>query len=88
MTILSEPPVASSEQDPGDRKAARKRSFGSAAVSWVTSTDHKVIGYMYLVTATFWFFAADHQRAALEFDIDHMQSHSLRAAFLSTVATL
>ncbi|MCF8528169.1 MAG: cbb3-type cytochrome c oxidase subunit I, partial [Candidatus Nanopelagicales bacterium] len=58
MTILSEPPVASSEQEPGDRKAARKRSFGSAAVSWVTSTDHKVIGYMYLVTATFWFFAA------------------------------
>ncbi len=58
MTILSEPPVASSEQDLGDRKAARKRSFGSAAVSWVTSTDHKVIGYMYLVTATFWFFAA------------------------------
>ncbi|MCF8538170.1 MAG: cytochrome c oxidase subunit I, partial [Candidatus Nanopelagicales bacterium] len=47
-----------SEQEPGDRKAARKRSFGSAAVSWVTSTDHKVIGYMYLVTATFWFFAA------------------------------
>jgi len=58
MTILSEPPVASSEQELGDRKAARKRSFGSAAVSWVTSTDHKVIGYMYLVTATFWFFAA------------------------------
>ena len=27
-------------------------------VSWLTSTDHKVIGYMYLMLATFWFFAA------------------------------
>ena len=27
-------------------------------VSWLTSTDHKVIGYMYLILATFWFFAA------------------------------
>ena len=58
MTILSEPPVTSTESTPADRKAARKRSFGSAAVSWVTSTDHKVIGYMYLITATLWFFIA------------------------------
>jgi cytochrome c oxidase subunit 1 len=58
MTILSEPPVTSTESTPADRKAARKRSFGSAAVSWVTSTDHKVIGYMYLITATMWFFIA------------------------------
>jgi cytochrome c oxidase subunit 1 len=58
MTILSEPPVTSTESTPIDRKAARKRSFGSAAVSWVTSTDHKVIGYMYLITATMWFFIA------------------------------
>ena len=58
MTILSEPPVTSTESTPIDRKAARKRSFGSAAVSWVTSTDHKVIGYMYQITATMWFFIA------------------------------
>ena len=31
---------------------ARKRSLGSAVVGWVTTTDHKVIGNLYLITAT------------------------------------
>ncbi len=32
----------------------RKRS-GSVVVRWITSTDHKVIGYMYLMTSFAWF---------------------------------
>src|SRR5665647_2066705 len=31
------------------------RSPGRAVISWVTSTDHKTIGYMYLVTSFAWF---------------------------------
>ena len=31
------------------------RSLGRAVISWVTSTDHKTIGYMYLVTSFAWF---------------------------------
>ncbi|HHX48186.1 MAG TPA: cytochrome ubiquinol oxidase subunit I, partial [Brevibacterium sp.] len=34
------------------RKVERK---GNLLVNWVTSTDHKVIGYMYLITSFIWF---------------------------------
>ncbi len=34
---------------------ARKHSLGSQVIRWVTSTDHKTIGYMYLI-ASFMFF--------------------------------
>ena len=56
MTILSDR-VVQSEQAPQLPKR-KKKSPGSMVVSWLTSTDHKVIGYMYLMLATFWFFAA------------------------------
>ncbi|PKQ17531.1 MAG: cytochrome c oxidase subunit I [Actinobacteria bacterium HGW-Actinobacteria-8] len=32
-----------------------RRSHGSVVVRWITSTDHKVIGYMYLGTSFAWF---------------------------------
>lgn len=28
---------------------------GNVIVNWVTSTDHKVIGYMYLISSVVWF---------------------------------
>ena len=28
---------------------------GNVIVSWMTSTDHKVIGYMYLISSVVWF---------------------------------
>ena len=37
---------------------ARKQGFGSTLVSWLTSTDHKVIGYLYLYTAFGFFLIA------------------------------
>ncbi|WP_054953505.1 aa3-type cytochrome oxidase subunit I [Flaviflexus massiliensis] len=29
----------------------KKQSFGKIAISWITSTDHKTIGYMYLISS-------------------------------------
>jgi cytochrome c oxidase subunit I len=79
MTILSEPPVSSPESTPVDRKEARKRSWGAAAVNWTTSTDHKLIGYMYLITATLWFFLAGLMALAIraELAVPGMQFVSL-----------
>ena len=31
------------------------RSLGKIAVSWLTTTDHKVLGYMYLITSFVFF---------------------------------
>lgn len=38
--------------------SAPARGLGRAVVSWITSTDHKVIGYLYLITSFFWFIVA------------------------------
>jgi cytochrome c oxidase subunit 1 len=54
MTILNDPPVTTAQPAP----AKRQKSPGQKVISWVTSTDHKVIGYMYLATSLFWFFLA------------------------------
>ena len=35
--------------------APRRQTLGRTIVKWVTSTDHKTIGYMYLITAFLWF---------------------------------
>ncbi len=54
MTLLNEP-VAPAQ---AAAIAPPKKRLGSVVVSWITSTDHKVIGYMYLMLATFYFFLA------------------------------
>lgn len=56
MTMLSDRVVPADQVPQLPRR--KKKSPGSMVVSWLTSTDHKVIGYMYLTLATFWFFAA------------------------------
>jgi len=56
MTILNDRPTTGTT--PPAPRPVRQKSLGSMVVSWVTSTDHKVIGYMYLITATLWFFIA------------------------------
>ncbi|HVX07658.1 cytochrome c oxidase subunit I [Humibacter sp.] len=43
----------STERRPGATTSARRK--GNILVSWLTSTDHKVIGYLYLVTTFFYF---------------------------------
>ncbi|GEN78671.1 aa3-type cytochrome oxidase subunit I [Actinotalea fermentans] len=47
MTALAQPAPALT--------AVPQRSLGRAVIRWVTTTDHKTIGYMYLVTSFVWF---------------------------------
>ena len=56
MTILSDPPQRSTSQAaPPDRRAQRKQNMGRTVVKWITSTDHKTIGYLYLITSFIFF---------------------------------
>jgi cytochrome c oxidase subunit I len=56
MTILNERPTTS--PIPESALPVRKKSLGAHVVNWMTSTDHKLIGYMYLITSVLWFFVA------------------------------
>ena len=77
MTILSERPVTSPIPEGG--RPVRKQSLGAAVVKWITSTDHKVIGYMYLITSLMWFFIAGLMALAIraELAVPGMQMISL-----------
>jgi cytochrome c oxidase subunit 1 len=56
VTLLNERPVATGPDPDGMTTAdPSRRKFGRTLVKWITSTDHKVIGYMYLI-ASFSFF--------------------------------
>ncbi|MEI7647633.1 MAG: cytochrome c oxidase subunit I [Actinomycetes bacterium] len=55
MTLPDEPMTASPSLTPA---APKQRSLGAIVISWVTSTDHKVIGYMYLITSFVFFLIA------------------------------
>ncbi|WP_208870193.1 cbb3-type cytochrome c oxidase subunit I, partial [Streptomyces monomycini] len=50
MSILNEPQGAAAATAPA-APPARKKSPGSVVVSWLTTTDHKTIGTLYLVTS-------------------------------------
>ncbi len=67
MTILSDR-VDIADKLP-EAPQHRKRTPGALVVSWLTSTDHKVIGYMYLMLATFWFFAAGAMALAIRAEL-------------------
>ncbi|MFZ9693794.1 MAG: cytochrome c oxidase subunit I [Candidatus Nanopelagicales bacterium] len=51
MTLISERPA---EQIPQPRPERQER-LGRTIVKWITSTDHKTIGYMYLITSMVFF---------------------------------
>ncbi len=55
MTLPDEPMTASPSATPA---APKQRSLGAIVISWVTSTDHKVIGYLYLITSFVFFLIA------------------------------
>jgi cytochrome c oxidase subunit 1 len=57
MTLLDEPIAPTMPPEPS-APVERKRSLGAVVVSWVTSTDHKVIGYLYLMTSFAFFMVA------------------------------
>lgn len=50
MTILSDRPTTGYET-----RAPREARVGRTVVKWITSTDHKTIGYMYLITSMVFF---------------------------------
>ncbi len=82
MTILNDRPTT--QTGPGDHgpstiSNAPKHSMGKAVVNWVTSTDHKVIGYMYLIASMLWFFIAGLMALAIraELAVPGMQVVSL-----------
>ena len=41
-----------------EKKVIRSQSKGRVFVKWITSTDHKTIGYLYLMTSFAWFLIA------------------------------
>jgi cytochrome c oxidase subunit 1 len=56
VTQLIEPVAAPSPDDrPSAPVSKPRKPLGRLVVSWITSTDHKVIGYMYLMTSFFFF---------------------------------
>ena len=60
MTILNEPP-STTQAAPAPtltRKEAHRDSLGRSVVKWITSTDHKTIGYLYLITSFVFFILA------------------------------
>ena len=82
MTILNDRPITSpgsGDFGPSTVTSAPKKSLGKAVVNWITSTDHKVIGYMYLITSMVWFLIAGLMALAMraELAITGMQVVSL-----------
>jgi cytochrome c oxidase subunit 1 len=55
VTLISEPPAGAAAAAPVRPGRPQPTSKGRLVVSWLTSTDHKVIGYMYMI-ASFVFF--------------------------------
>ena len=53
MTTYAQRPVLSSPS-----AAPAPTSKGKLLVKWLTSTDHKTIGYLYLITSFAWFLIA------------------------------
>ena len=58
MTILNEQPKAApaAPEPAPTAKQIRKGNMGRTIVRWTTSTDHKVIGHLYFITALSFFF--------------------------------
>lgn len=55
MSILNEPQGAAAAATAAAAPPVRVRKPGSAVVDWLTTTDHKKIGTLYLVTSFFFF---------------------------------
>ena len=52
MTLLTDRPIEyAPDRDGVQAPTADRRRFGRTLVKWITSTDHKVIGNLYLITS-------------------------------------
>ena len=52
MTLVNERPIS---EHPHTAEQQRQERLGRTIVKWITSTDHKVIGYMYLILSFVFF---------------------------------
>jgi cytochrome c oxidase subunit 1 len=50
--------VSAIEQRPAAYRTPKTERMGSVLASWLSSTDHKIIGHMYLITSFFFFLCA------------------------------
>ncbi|MFJ6919310.1 cytochrome ubiquinol oxidase subunit I, partial [Streptomyces sp. NPDC101133] len=52
MSILNEPQGASAAEDSYENELpVRRKQPGNVVIKWLTTTDHKTIGTLYLVTS-------------------------------------
>ncbi|MEU5107703.1 cbb3-type cytochrome c oxidase subunit I, partial [Streptomyces sp. NPDC021354] len=51
MSILNEPQGAAAAAAEADELPVRRKQPGNVVVKWLTTTDHKTIGTLYLVTS-------------------------------------
>ncbi len=58
MTTYYEAPAALGTRVPRTRAIVRQERLGSKIVKWVTSTDHKVIGNLYMIASFIFFLVA------------------------------
>ena len=62
MAILDEPirsdDTVDREAEKLAAKAKRRQGFGQTVIKWLTSTDHKIIGQLYLITSFVYFMVA------------------------------
>ena len=64
MAILDEPisptpdDASAKKQAKVAAKAHRRQGWGQTVVKWITSTDHKIIGQLYLITSFVFFLIA------------------------------
>ena len=72
MTILNEPaPPTTAAAPPLPPKAKRRQNFGRTVVRWVTSTDHKVIGHLYFITAFVFFLVGGVMALVIRAELAH-----------------
>jgi cytochrome c oxidase subunit I len=57
VTAVQEPVIVTTTSRQ-QREESKRQTFGKAVVKWVTSTDHKTIGYLYLTTSFIFFLFA------------------------------
>jgi cytochrome c oxidase subunit 1 len=51
VTVLEEPRVSEYDDDGMTTTRPERRKFGRTVVRWATATDHKIVGYLYLITS-------------------------------------
>lgn len=72
MTILADPPASDAAGAPEiDFREKRRQSRGATIVKWMTTTDHKVIGHLYLITAFTFFLIGGVMAMVIRLELAH-----------------